>query len=32
MRTLFTVLQPGFVLVACAHGNWLAMTITIGVR
>lgn len=32
MRTLFTVLLPGFVLVACAGGNRLAMTITIGVR
>jgi hypothetical protein len=32
MRTLFTVLLPGFVLVACASGNRLAMTITIGVR
>jgi hypothetical protein len=32
MRTLFTVLLPGFVLVACASANRLAMTITIGVR
>jgi hypothetical protein len=31
MRTLFTVLLPGFALVACTGGNWLAVTITIGV-
>jgi hypothetical protein len=32
MGTLFTVLLPDFVPVACAGGNRLAMTITIGAR